>query len=108
MSQNTAIYVQVMNSIKEKIVTGELKLGEKLPSERSMSIHYGINRMTVRNALKRLENEGCIKSIRGSGTYVAKVPKLEKMIELGENEILSLQSTDSPKRIKIFEACFIT
>ena len=100
MSQNTAIYVQVMNSIKEKIVTGELKLGEKLPSERSMSIQYGINRMTVRNALKRLENEGCIKSIRGSGTYVAKVPKLEKMIELGENEIMSLSQQIRQKGLK--------
>lgn len=100
MSQHLPIYVQVMNSIKGKIVNGELKLGEKLPSERSMSLQYGINRMTVRNAIKRLEKEGCIKSIQGSGTYVDKVPQLEKMIELGENEKMSLSEQIRQKGLK--------
>ena len=54
MSEKKAIYVQLMDSIKKKIVDGELSIGERLPSERNMSQVYGINRLTVRNALKKL------------------------------------------------------
>ena len=70
MNLTDPLYRQLMDSIKHKIVSGELKIGDKIPSERAMAEQYGINRMTVRNALKKLEKEGIIKSHRGSGTYV--------------------------------------
>ena len=91
------IYQQLMNTIKKKIIDGELNVGEKLESERSMSVRYGINRMTVRNAIKKLEEEGIVKSIRGSGTYVQLVPQIESQIELGNqdhNFSLSMQIRD--------------
>ena len=49
------IYVQLMDSIKKKIQDGQLQVGDRLVSEREMSEQYGINRMTVRNALKKLQ-----------------------------------------------------
>ena len=52
------IYVQLMDSIKKKIQDGQLQVGDRLVSEREMSEQYGINRMTVRNALKKLQEEG--------------------------------------------------
>ena len=77
------IYVQLMDSIKKKIQDGQLQVGDRLVSEREMSEQYGINRMTVRNALKKLQEEGVIKTKSGSGNYVAKVPYVEEKLELG-------------------------
>lgn len=98
---STKIYQQLMDSIRKKIVSGELKVGDKIESERSMSEKYGINRMTVRNALKHLEEEGVLVSMRGSGTYVKAVPNIEEKIGLGsENEILSLSMQIRQKGMK--------
>ena len=86
-----SIYRQLMDSIKRKILSGELAVGDKLESERDMSKKYNISRMTVRKALKFLENEGVLESIRGSGTYVKSLPKNNDAIFLGDqNDILSL------------------
>lgn len=86
-----SIYRQLMDSIKRKILSGELAVGDRLESERDMSKKYNISRMTVRKALKLLEDEGILKSIRGSGTYVECLPRDGNAIFLGEqNDILSL------------------
>lgn len=100
MSQNIAIYKQLMDSIKKKIIAGELKIGDKLDSERAMSDQYGINRMTVRNALKKLEKEGILVSYRGKGTFVNEIPEIEDKVELGNNEILSLSMQIRQKGMK--------
>lgn len=100
MSQPIAIYKQLMDSIKKKIISGELKIGDKIDSERKMSEQYGINRMTVRNALKKLEKEGILNSYRGKGTFVNAMPEIEDKVELGNNEILSLSMQIRQKGMK--------
>ncbi|MGM9947653.1 GntR family transcriptional regulator [Floccifex sp.] len=93
MSKPVAIYQQLMESIEKKIVSSELKIGDKIDSERVMSEKYGINRMTVRNALKHLEEKGILESIRGSGTYVKAMPQIQGTVDLGnQEEILSLSA----------------
>ena len=106
MRDKKAIYVQLMDSIKKKIIDGELSIGERLPSERNMSQIYGINRLTVRNALKKLEEEGILISKPQSGYYVEKIPELVEKIELSRKGILSLsmqikQSGMIPSRITL-------
>ena len=54
MSMEKAVYVQLMENILEKIRTGEYRVGEKIMSERQMAQQYGINRLTVRSAIKKL------------------------------------------------------
>ena len=101
MARTGKIYQQLMDSIRNKIISGELKINEKLESERVMSEKYGINRMTVRNALKHLEEEGVLESRRGSGTYVKAIPRMEEKIGLGdESEILSLSMQIRQKGMK--------
>ncbi len=90
MNQSQTIYGQLMESIKKKIASGELKVGDRIASERAMSAQYGISRMTVHNALKKLEDEGILESRMGSGTFVKAIPDIEEKIYLGCNEILSL------------------
>ena len=72
------IYVQLMDSIKKKIQDGQLQVGDRLVSEREMSEQYGINRMTVRNALKKLQEEGLLKQKEAVETMLRKFHMLKK------------------------------
>jgi len=64
------LYIQLKNNIKDKIVNGEYPVGSFIPSERYMSITYGINRMTVRKSIKCLVDEGLVRNIHGKGNMV--------------------------------------
>lgn len=90
MMEYDALYVQLMNSIMEKMQNGEYQVGDKLDSERVMSQQYGINRLTVRKALKGLEEQGYIVAKRGSGTFVVKIPQGAPRIEQGSQTNMSL------------------
>ena len=67
------IHAQLENLIKDKIASGEYAMGNPLPSERKMAEAYGINRLTVRAALKNLQKEGLINTIHGKGNFVCAV-----------------------------------
>ena len=64
------IHVQLENLIRDKISQGEYGIGAALPSERKMAQTYGINRLTVRAALKNLQKEGLITAVHGKGYFV--------------------------------------
>ena len=101
MTKKKAIYVQLMDQIKEQLNQGVLQVGDRLPSERWYSTHYQMNRMTVRNALKHLEEEGLLLSKHGSGYYVKDHTKSRDEIELGRAEILSLSAQLRQKRMPV-------
>lgn len=90
---NDALYLQLMDSIKQKIISGEYKVGDRIMSERAMSLAYGINRLTVRKAIQKLEEQGCIKALQGKGTFVQKIPEIDHKIQLGTGENVSLSTT---------------
>ncbi|WP_338449718.1 GntR family transcriptional regulator [Niallia oryzisoli] len=65
------IYYQLVELIQEEIENGNLKPGDALPSEREFSEKFQISRMTVRQALTLLENNGQLYRIQGKGTFVS-------------------------------------
>lgn len=65
------LYKQVRHAITEKIRSGELITGFKMPTERELSEHLKISRNTVSAAYKDLEKEGLLISRQGKGTFVA-------------------------------------
>ncbi len=74
------IYYQLKTMIQECISSGEYPVGMCLPSEREFCEQYGISRMTVRQAISELVNEGLLRRERGKGTYVAR-PKIEQGLQ---------------------------
>lgn len=66
------IYEQIKNAIREEILSGALKSGEKLPSVRALARELSISILTVKKAYDELENEGFIESRQGLGTFVGK------------------------------------
>ena len=70
-SSMVPIYEQLMDQIKNEIISGELKDNEALPSVRTLSGELRISSLTVKKAYDRLEEEGFVVTIHGKGTYVA-------------------------------------
>lgn len=64
-----AKYFNVMEYIKDDILTGNIKPGEKIPSENVLSNRFCVSRHTVRKALSILENEGLLEAVHGRGTF---------------------------------------
>jgi GntR family transcriptional regulator len=71
------LYIQIAEGLLDRIESGELSQGDRLPSEREFSEQLGVNRMTLRRALGLLETQGLLVRRRGDGTYVAE-PKIER------------------------------
>ncbi len=67
---------QAYATLFHKIVTGEIKEGDMLPSENELCALLGISRPVVRKALERLRSEGLIASRRGAGSFVQPRPPL--------------------------------
>lgn len=65
-----AIYEQIVNQLKNAIVTGELGAGEALPSIRALAAELGVSVITTKRAYEELEKEGLIRSVAGKGFYV--------------------------------------
>ena len=61
---------QVFSQLREKILLDEYKPGERLPSERELSETFGVNRSSVREALKRLEQLRLVRVRQGEGSVV--------------------------------------
>lgn len=67
----TPIYEQIVRQIKAKIVGGELKAGEALPSMRLLAKELRISVITTKRAYEELERDGFIFSVTGKGSFVA-------------------------------------
>ena len=61
----------VADRLRNEILAGRLAAGSRLPSERELSLALGVNRLTLRAALARLEAMGLVTTRHGSGTEVA-------------------------------------
>mgnify|MGYP003764564133 FL=1 len=69
-NNNIPIYLQVIEKIKQDIVSGKLKPGEKMPSSRDYSNELGINFNTVARVYRELESEEIVFTKRGLGTFI--------------------------------------
>jgi len=71
------IYYQIKQDLQDKIIGGIFKPNDRIPSEETLAKQYGISRMTARNAVTQLVNEGFLYRVHGKGTFVSK-PRVEK------------------------------
>ena len=65
------IYAQITRQIKDKILSGELKEGDALPSIRLLAKELRISVITTKRAYEELEREGFITTVPGKGCFVA-------------------------------------
>lgn len=63
-------YRQIVDELRAAIDAGQLRPGDKLPSESELTGHYGVARMTARQAIQELRTEGRVVAEHGKGVFV--------------------------------------
>ncbi len=76
-TEGVPVYVQIRESLRADILQGALKRGEQLPSENDLAAKYNVSRMTIRESIEDLVNEGLLYRRHGVGTFVA-FPHLQR------------------------------
>ncbi|MGV0389711.1 GntR family transcriptional regulator [Corynebacterium phoceense] len=107
-------YLLISDALREKIETGQLRPGDRLPTERELVQEFGVARMTVRHALDILQIEGLIDRRRGrtGGTFVRSIPPVAELTTLDDiypqlssrgtalqTRVLDFQRTTAPRHI---------
>ncbi len=78
LESSDPLYKQIVKIIESEIEQGELKAGEKMPSEFELTDIFGVSRITVRAAIDELQDMGMVKRSRGKGTFVTAETGLRK------------------------------
>lgn len=84
-SSSRAISVQLYMALRETILSGGLRPGERLPATRTLAQEVGVSRTTVIDAVDRLVTEGMVVSRVGAGTYVSEtMARQQALTALGD------------------------
>ncbi|HKL13514.1 MAG TPA: GntR family transcriptional regulator [Halanaerobiales bacterium] len=113
------IYEQVIEEIKKQIARGEIKPGDKLPSQRELAKDIQVNPNTIQRAYREMEILDLVETKRGRGTFIKdddKVIKeinkqmaqsavqkfIDEMVSIGfeKQEIVELLKREFERRIK--------
>jgi GntR family transcriptional regulator of arabinose operon len=81
-SSKVCKYLQLKEIILKQIQTGHFKIGERLPSEVHLARQFQVSKMTARQAIQELENEGYVNRSQGKGTFVRRDSAEKKNSEL--------------------------
>ena len=87
---NVAIYIQIVEQLRQMIHRGEIKVGDKLPTVREMAAELRVNFNTVARAYRILDEAGLISTQLGRGTYIWEAPTDAALKKLREQNIDSL------------------
>jgi GntR family transcriptional regulator len=99
-------YHQLKEILREKIRAGELKPGDLIPSERELSETYGISRMTARQAITELVNEGVFYREQGKGTFVTRNKITQQLMRLtGFTEDIRARGQQPSTRVLACRMC---
>lgn len=92
------LYLQVSRDLDRRIRHGELKTGDRLPTESELSQEYEVNRLTVRQALAGLARSGLISTQQGRGSFVS-APPLRYEIVTGQEASFTAAMTARGHRV---------
>jgi GntR family transcriptional regulator len=75
-SDKRAMYLQIMEQVKQRIAVGDWTEGQPIPSIRQLAVDLQVSVITVKRAYLELEREGIIVTQQGKGSHVASTPGL--------------------------------
>lgn len=85
--KKTRVYEAIVAQLTSLILEGEIKPGEKLPSERELCDQFGVGRNSVREATRSLESARLVETRQGEGTFVTAHP--ESMVHMISEKVSS-------------------
>ena len=89
----SSVSQQVFDQLRQQILSGSWKPGDKLPSENELAAQFGVSRVTVRNALQKLSGLGLLETRFGEGSFIrgpeagAALNQLVPMLYLGRETL---------------------
>jgi GntR family transcriptional regulator len=84
------IYIQIVEQIRRKVASGELKQGDQLPTVRQLATDLRVNFNTVARAYRLLDEARVISTQQGRGTYIWEQPSEETLERLRSQELEAL------------------
>lgn len=107
------LHVEVAELLRRQILSGTIKAGEKLPALNELTEKFGVARMTIRQAMDALEDEGLIERYAGKGTFAKEIDlpmrqKLNMKAELSQLqamvsqlEVMVVGDDDTPQIVDV-------
>ena len=93
-SSPLSLYLQLKQALSQDIRNGKLKVGEKMPSVRTLITTYKVSMPVVRKALSEMEEEGVITIEHGRGSFINCIPSEDALFREPEaNSVLFLSCT---------------
>ena len=84
------IYTQIVEQVKQQLVSGILKPGDQLPTVRALALELRVNFNTVARAYRLLDEAGIISTQQGRGTFILEVPPPERTDKLRQQALEAL------------------
>ncbi len=94
-------YEYVIDQIKAMIMRGDLKCGDRLPSERELALRFNVSRVPIREAIKILEYTGVLDCSQGSGTYVKNLPAEELLTKTSTSSVVTRHTVEQFLAVRI-------
>jgi molybdate-binding protein/DNA-binding transcriptional regulator YhcF (GntR family) len=91
-SDGSPIFAQIANDLRQKVATGHLQPGERLPTVRQLAESLGISPGTVVKAYHQLEQDGVIQSRRGGGTAVVGRASDPRLLTIRQTRLSNMMS----------------
>jgi GntR family transcriptional repressor for pyruvate dehydrogenase complex len=98
MHRKIGVSDSVFIKLRNSIVSGQWKPGDRIPSENALCEELGVSRVSVRAAIQRLASLGLVQSVQGKGTFVRNISGDQQI-----NTIMPLMTLTNPGRIDVFE-----
>lgn len=83
-SASEPLYAQVARDLAAHVRGGTMAAGQRLPAEPVLAEAYGVNRLTVREALASLARQGLVRRVQGVGSFVAEAPVRHRVDAAGD------------------------
>jgi len=74
LDQHAPIYMQIIDEFKRQIARGDLRPGDRIPSQRELATMVQVNPNTVQRAYREMELMGITETLRGQGTFITSDP----------------------------------
>lgn len=96
-------YVQVASTLRRRIQEGQWGVGEKIATLEELENEFSVARVTVRQAIELLQDEGLLKSHQGKGTFVMRSPENHRWLHLATDwdSLIDLISANVPKFLDV-------
>jgi len=94
------LYARIRETLRQRILDGHYQPHQRLPSENELMAVFGVSRITIRQALRDLHNEGLVFSAQGKGSFVSKPKAVQHVRRLeGFGEAMAAKGYETAARL---------